>query len=115
MKKYNILICLLFFMVSISSFGFETIPADQVTGFGGSISGDNGTNLVIGSGVITSNNLSPSLWSMLVKIAGSTNLLWNEATQKLHLGSTTNYPFFKGLGTTNIMFGAGTNEVIFPW
>ena len=38
-------------------------------------------------------------------------------TNRFYLGTDTNAPWFMGLGTTNIMFGAGTNRAIFgsPW
>ena len=38
-------------------------------------------------------------------------------TNRFYLGTATNAPWFMGLGTTNIMFGAGTNRAIFgsPW
>jgi len=43
------------------------------------------------------------------------NTFWG--TNRLYLGTDTNYPWVAGLGTTNIEFGAGTNRAIFgdPW
>lgn len=36
-------------------------------------------------------------------------------TGRVYLGNDTNAPWLKGLGTTNIMFGAGTNWAIIGW
>lgn len=36
-------------------------------------------------------------------------------TGRVYLGPDTNYPWVRGLGTTNIQFGAGTNTAIFNW
>ena len=77
----------------------------------------NAHNIRLGSLEVSNNAINAVANAALPKAGGTMTGILFYGTNRMYLGTATNAPWVIGLGTTNIMFGAGTNRAIFgsPW